>query len=401
MKFFIFIALIVLCICSDDFGKNAKIKYFQLAPDEIYINHGSYGAPLKVALESQAKYLRQMELNPLRFMAHEFLGLVNGTLARLSKYIGADKEDIVMIENASSGVNGVLRSWQYQRGDKILVTSLGYNAVKETIQFLVDQFGVELVTVPIVLPTNREMIVKAVREAVSGNTIKYAVLDHISSFPSIELPIKELIAIMREKNIPTLIDAAHALGQVKINLKDLDPDYYLGNGHKWLCSSHGSAFLYVKRSLQSRTHPSVISHFYKLGFQQSFAWIGTRDYSSMFTMVAALDFREKFGEDRIIDHNNRLCRTAADFMFKRWNTTTIGPLEMMNSMINIRIPCNVQTPDCYNYKIEEIQKKLEDQNIWTFLRNVDGVNYIRISCQIYNEIAEFEKFVQVFEELTK
>lgn len=197
-----------------------------------------------------------------------------------------------------------------------------------------------------------------------------------------------------------MIDAAHSLGQVPLNLKDLDPDYFLANGHKWLCSSHGSAFLYVRKSLQKSIHPAVISHFYKQGFQTEFGWTGTRDYSHMISLDAALEFREKRGDQEIRNYNNRLCRSAAEMLIKRWNTSTIAPFSMMNSLVNIRLPCNTKEPKCWTYNIEKMQREMEDKyNIWTFLRSINGIYYVRISCQIYNEMSEYIRFAQILEEL--
>ncbi len=295
-------------------------------------------------------------------------------------------------------MNSILRSFSYKPGQNILVTSIGYNAVRTTIQFLIDTYGVQVVTVPIVFPIDRQKILQVLKDAVEREKIDFAVLDHISSFPTIQMPLEDIIPLFRHHKIRTLIDGAHSLGQIPLNLKELDPDFYLANAHKWLCGAHGSAFLYVKKELQNLVHPAVISHFYNMGYQKSFAWTGTRDYTPMLAMSSALAFRSQIGDEEIGTYNNGLCRRVASFLFDRWNTTSIAPLEMMNSMINIPLPCNVPRPLCWNYDVESLQRKLEEKhNIWTFLRKVDGVNYVRISCQIYNAFDEFVRLANILE----
>ena len=76
-----------------------------------------------------------------------------------------------------------------------------------------------------------------------------------------------------------LIDGAHALGSLDLNLSDLDPDYYVSNAHKWFCCPKGSAFMYVKKSLQQETRPLIISHGYGSGFQSEFIWSGRSNMS--------------------------------------------------------------------------------------------------------------------------
>merc|ERR1711997_1026906 len=83
---------------------------------------------------------------------------------------------------------------------------------------------------------------------------------HITSIPAMIFDIKSIQSLMRNKyNIITLIDGAHAMGQINVNITDINPDIYLSNGHKWLYSPRGSSILYVNKALQSIIYPTVIS----------------------------------------------------------------------------------------------------------------------------------------------
>jgi isopenicillin-N epimerase len=93
-------------------------------------------------------------------------------------------------------------------------------------------------------------------------------------------------------------------------MKKLDPDYFLANGHKWLCSPQGSAFLYVKKELQETVHPTIMSHYFGEGYQKEFYFTGTRDYSSYLSLVEAIDFRNLLTNERVWKHNNELCKTT-------------------------------------------------------------------------------------------
>lgn len=75
-------------------------------------------------------------------------------------------------------------------------------------------------------------------------------------------------------------------------------------------SSKGSAFLYVKKDLQSTIHPTVISHNYKQGFQNEFLWTGTRDPSAYISLQAALEFRKSLTDTKVYEYNNLLCKQA-------------------------------------------------------------------------------------------
>jgi isopenicillin-N epimerase len=135
----------------------------------------------------------------------EFPVLLNRTIEKISQYINSDKEDVVLIENASSGFNAVLRSFRFEKGDKVLVTSIGYSAVLSTLKLIRKQSGIEIVTVHIPIPTNENEIIQRIQREIMNNKIKFCILDHISSFPTMVLPIERLIPLLRQYNIKTLI----------------------------------------------------------------------------------------------------------------------------------------------------------------------------------------------------
>ena len=121
--------------------------------------------------------------------------------------------------------------------------------------------------------------------------VKLIVFDHISSTLSVRFEIERMIEYFRQQNILTLIDGAHAIGAIHLNLTDLNPDFYLSNNHKWFYSHRSSAFLYVKKNLQSLIHPIITSFGYLQSFQDEFFWLGTKDYSAFLTIEDALHFR--------------------------------------------------------------------------------------------------------------
>lgn len=212
------------------------------------------------------------------------------------------------------------------------------------------------------------------------------------------LPIKEIIQMMKKKTIKTLIDGAHVVGQIKLNITDLDPDFYFSNGHKWLLSSKGSAFLYVKKQYQSEILPTVISS-YKTNFKNDFMFTGTRDYSNYLTLDEALNFRAWLGDEKVWSYNNNLCRNVSESLSKRWNTELPVTHSMSASVINIRIPCNIQEPICYSWNIGTILNKFTNDGFTIVIYEYQKIRYFRFECQIYNFFEEYLLTAQKFEQL--
>lgn len=330
----------VLLLNPPDFGKEMK-KEFQLKDNIFYLNHGSYGASPKIVVNEKKRKIEEMEENPLNFMI-QVRKEMNENLLELSKFLNVSSQDIVIVESSTNAANTILRSLNFQKGDKIMYLNIEYGMIKKIVEFLKDFYFIEIIECKINFPTNSFELLKSVENCFATNlNIKLFIFDHISSFPTLILPIKELINLSRKFNSLSLVDGAHAVGHLNVQILDLNPDFYFSSLHKWLCASKGSAFLYVKKDFQKFIHPTVISHWYKTGFQNEFRFIGSRDYSSFLTIKDTLKFRDWIGNEKIYDYTSRLCQKFILFIQKRWKIQLNVPLNMIHSMVDIPIPCNL------------------------------------------------------------
>jgi len=325
----------------------------------------------------------------------------------IAQYVGVNMEDIVILENASSGVNAVLRSLMptYKPGTRILRLSLAYPMVQHTLMYISEAAHLEIIDLVIPLPTDVPTIIKLVKakyDEYGKDGIELAVFSHIVSMPAIILPIKELIDISHSYGARVLVDGAHAIGQVPLDLTYLNPDFYTSNGHKWLCSPKGSAFLYVKREFHDLIHPTVISNQYGNGWDMvhQFEYTGTRDYSAFLSLRQALEFRRNLTDEVVTSYNNNLCLKAGKMMTEAWNTSRPVPDSMVASMINIRIPCNSRVPgECYTYSEPALYLWMIAKNVWSLVfPDTDGTLYVRLSCQIYNEMDDYVRLMKVIDE---
>jgi selenocysteine lyase/cysteine desulfurase len=261
--------------------------------------------------------------------------------------------------------------------------------VKNTIYFLNKKYEQQYIQINITFPTNNEKIIETVRIALENNPdIKLATFSHITSIPAIILPIESLISLCHEKGVMVSIDGAHALGQIPINLNQLNPDFYLSNGHKWLYTPKSSAFLWVRKDKQHLIYPPVISNLGqgKTFFQMEFSWLGTMDYSSYLCFPIALKFREKFGDNEIMKYIHSLAVEGGNLLVSMWKTSLLVDHSMIGSMVNIELPFTENKT-----KIENLSKNLlEKYHTFVPVFELQEKWYIRVSAQIYNEISDFE-----------
>ena len=309
-----------------------------LDPQAIFLNHGSYGATPKKVLQAQRAWQERLEAQPVQFMGEELPRALRAAAAELAKFVGAEPENLVFVENATGGVNTVLRSLSFRPGDQIACTNHGYGAVRQALRYISDCWGAVLVEAQIPFPIAGPEQVLAAFAAILTPQTRLAVLDHLTSPTALIYPLAELIGLCRQRGIPVLVDGAHAPGVLPLELESLGADWYTGNAHKWLFAPKGCAFLWVAPHRQAQTHPLAISHGYGQGFTAEFDWVGTRDPSAWLAISAALAFIRELGVDNIRQHNYALLLRARQLLLEKLEGIPPAPEKMLGFMATLPLP---------------------------------------------------------------
>ena len=145
-----------------------------------------------------------------------------------------------------------------------------------------------------------DAIVKLFRDASSPKT-RAIMASHITSQFGIMMPVKGLIALAKERGALSVIDGAQAVGQIKVNVRDLGCDVYVASPHKWLMAPKGTGLLYIKRSVQDRFWTTLASYQWenKEAGSVRFMQYGTGSPALIDGLMAALALAERIGIERI------------------------------------------------------------------------------------------------------
>ena len=239
---------------------NPLREHWLLEDGLAFLNHGSFGACPRVVMDEQSRLRAEMERNPVRFLWREIGDRLDAARAELARFIGADAEELAFVANATTAVNSVLRSFELQPGDEILVTDHGYNACNNVAAECARRSGAKVITARIPLPiAGPEQAVTAIVAAVTPRT-RLVLVDHVTSPTAIVLPVAEIVRELEPRGIAVFVDGAHAPGMLPLDLRTLRPSFYTGNLHKWVCAPRGAGFIFVRRDRQAGVHPAVISH---------------------------------------------------------------------------------------------------------------------------------------------
>ena len=293
-------------------------QHFLLDPGVIFLNHGSFGAcPIPVFAAYQ-HWQRQLEAQPVLFLGRELAGYEHQSRQVLADYFHTHPDNLVFVPNATHGVNIVARSLKLSPGDIVLTTDHEYGACDYTWEFNCQQTGATYHRQPIPLPVDdANQIVEVFWQAVNPQT-KVIYLSHITSPTALRLPVQEICQRARLHGILTIIDGAHAPGQLDINLPALGADFYTGNCHKWLFSPKGAAFLFARPEVQPLLEPFVVSWGYHTTpettsgsrFVDLFQWSGTRDPAAALSVPSALEFMQHYHWDTVRSDCHKLLGQA-------------------------------------------------------------------------------------------
>jgi len=232
---------------------------FLLDPDIVFLNHGSFGACPRPVFERYQWWQRELERQPVEFLGRRLAELMAAARTSLANYLNADADEVVYFPNVTAALNAVARSLPLEEGDEILTTDHEYGALERTWTFVAEHREARIVVRELTPPLGEpDDIVETIWAGVTPRT-RVLFLSHVTSPTALIFPIAPLIARAKAAGIWTVIDGAHAPGQVPIDLHGLGVDFYGGNCHKWLSAPKGAGFLYARRDLQHLLEPLMIS----------------------------------------------------------------------------------------------------------------------------------------------
>ncbi|XP_078489147.1 uncharacterized protein LOC144746144 [Ciona intestinalis] len=375
------------------FGKEMKTKHFLLGTDWTFLNHGAFGAVLKQALDCSQELQRFVEYQPLRFLDRELFPLIVDSQKRVADFVGCKAKDICFVENATSGTNSVLNSLSFNRDSVIYCLDTTYGAVKKSLTEICKRTGAKVQMEKLSYPIKSEEDIVSHVQATLTNKITLAIFDHIPSNMAFTMPIQKLVQICHERNIPVLVDGAHALGALDLNIPDIGCEYYVTNLHKWFCAPKGCAIMYVRADLQPSIKALNVSHGSGYGFHAEHTFTGLKDYSPYIACQAALNFWLAMGPNVIRNRNNKLLRKAVDILLEKWSSHLLAPIEMHGSMCCVALPNGFHLNHDATYETgEKLQNILHHQHkIEIPIKCIDRILYCRLSVHVYNELDEYIK----------
>ena len=379
---------------------------FLLDPEITFLNHGSYGACPKPVFKVYQQYQKDLETHPVKFMQEDVYSLLKQSRESLSQYINCDKDDIIYVSNPTHAVGTIIHNISIKPGDEILSTNLEYGSCDRMWTYDAEQKGYKYIQADITLPIEDKETFLNEFWSFANEQTKYIFISQITSSTGMILPASEIVIEAKKRGIKTIIDGAHVPAHIALDIKELDPDYFTGALHKWLCCPKGISFLYVKKEHQEGIQPMVKSWGWgeeydkfksstqlhsSSRFINVFQWQGTMDMSAFFTVPDAIKFQKEHDWNSVRSRCFNMIVEARNRIAEITKLPKICPDSWLGHMATILFPID----DTIAFK----KSLYSDYQIEMPVMSHEEHTAFRISIQGYNSEDDIDHLVNSLEEL--
>jgi cysteine desulfurase/selenocysteine lyase len=300
----------------------------------VYLDNAASSQMPQQVIDRLARYQTAEHANIHRgvhYLSETATAAYEGARAKIQRFINAkEAREVIFTRGTTNSLNLVMHGYGRAfigAGDEIIVSQLEHHSNIVPWQMLCEERGAKLRMIP--CNDAGELLFDDYRKLFNSHT-KFVAIAHVSNALGTIVPVKEMIAVAHQRGVPVLVDGAQAVPHMKVDVQDLDCDFYAFSAHK-MCGPTGIGILYGKAALLEKMKPfegggdmilsvtfekttyNVIPHKFEAGTPPIAAGIG---------LGATIDYLESVGMDRIAAHEHDLITYATD-AFRQLNDVRI------------------------------------------------------------------------------
>ncbi|MGN8228306.1 cysteine desulfurase [Paenibacillus polymyxa] len=269
-----------------------------------------------------------------------------GAREKVARFLNAKRsQEIIFTRGTTTALNLVASSYgrsNCQAGDEIVITQMEHHSNLIPWQQVAKATGATLKYIP--LQEDGSVDLADVENTITENT-KIVAIAHVSNVLGVVNPVKEIAAIAHRKGAVIVVDGAQSTPHMKVDVQDIDADFYAFSGHK-MCAPTGIGALYGKKALLEDMEPIEFGGemIDDVGLYEStwkeLPWKfegGTPIIAGAVGLGAAIDFLESIGLDAIAQHESRLSNYALKRLREVEGLTIYGPAERHVGLVTFNL----------------------------------------------------------------
>jgi selenocysteine lyase/cysteine desulfurase len=361
-------------------------RQWLLAADRVNLNCGSVGCTPLPVLGAMIDHLLAAEA--FREPDYPWFGYEENRPLRdlrdaLAAFLHCDRDELALVRNATEGNNVVCNGLDLKAGDEVLLTDQEHPGGRCCWEQKAERFGVKLNYVKLPRPpASADEIVGRFADALTAQT-RVVAFSHITSPTGLVLPAKAICQLARKRGVLSTVDGAHAIGQLPLDLHDLDCDFYITSPHKWLMAPKGTGTLYVRGELHRKLWVNIASADWRNYERKAYRFsnFGTSNLSVMVGLRAALAFFQAVGPERIYQRIHKLAGQVRD------KIQTYPQLRLANASADAFYGGLVSFEP-----VEGDLKRVLEECAARNIRIAGGAERIRVATHVFTQPTELQAF---------
>lgn len=374
-------------LSEENFWKSIRKDYL-LKKDYVNLENGYYCFIPQPTLNKYLEHVKRINFEGSYYMRNQLDLDKRKTAERLSNLVNCDKDELAITRNTTESLDLIISGFPWEKNDEAIFAIQDYGSMQEMFKLTAKRRGIvnKIISVPN-QPENDEEIVSLYEQQITKKT-KLIMVSHMINITGQILPVKKICEMAHSYNIDVLVDGAHCVGHIDVDIKDLNCDYYGSSLHKWLSAPLGTGLLFVKKEKISKIEPILAGHVHQRDNIMRLNHIGTHPVHSDLAINDAIDYLESIGIERKQNRLRYIQRYWSDKLRFKNNIIINTPTEIQRSCGIANIGVKNKTPD-------ELSKILfNEYSIFTVAIDYANVKGCRITPNIYTNEEELDYFVE-------
>lgn len=374
-------------------------KQFPLKEGQTYFNNGTMGPTSSYVLDRMFHHMLHYNVEAATIDYRNGSGPelltgyfpYEGLRTKLAKIVNCDYKELSLIQNATFGMNYIGMGLDLKKGDELLNTNQEHGGGFGAWQLLAKRKGCIYKQAIMPEPANDpQAIFETIFKEVTPKTKVIAIPHMVSGYGTI-LPVKEICAEARKRGIFTVLDGAQCVGQIKVDVRDIDCDAYYSSLHKWLLAPAGSGLLYINKNVVANIWTTIASYNWDNQEDHGFRFMqtGSGNPGLLAGYEAAVDFYNTIGE------TVWLARIKELGMYLRSGLQQLNNVTLLSSS-NEAMAAGITTYGVHGLSGDEVQKTLWEKGRLQPRSIGKGVRH---SVHIYNSKEEIDATLSILKDL--
>lgn len=371
---------------GEDLWSRVRADY-DLKPDYINLESGYYNIIPRPTLGAFLEHVKTVNREGAYYMRTVQWENKERMAARLASLVGCPPEELIITRNTTESLDMVISGFPWKPGDEAVFAEQDYGAMQMQFGQVAQRHGIvnRVVSLPL-QPESDEEIVSLYESAITPRT-RLLMVCHMVNITGQILPVRKICDMAHSRGVEVMVDGAHCVGHIPVDIAALDCDYYGSSLHKWLAAPLGAGILYVRKRHIPRIWPLLAEHPRDPGDISRLNHTGTHPVHTDLAIGAALDYQEAIGLERKTTRLRQLQHLWTDPLREVKGVRINTPVEPGRSCAIANVGLEKMAP------AELAEALFREFNIYTVAIDGAGVQGCRITPNVFTAEAEIEQLV--------